>query len=142
MRKLGICLFFSFFVFTQFCVAQSKQQDIRKLVEIITPNMMADMIQPMIQQIGINAPRTFYVSFFGRYNIMEDYYNIIIPLYDKYFTQNDINEMLRFYQTPTGKKALETLGPMMSEGMPLITKWSERITPLLLEELTKAGYYK
>jgi uncharacterized protein len=140
MRKFGICLLLLFFVFAQSLVAQSKQQDIRKLVEIITPNTMADMMQPMFQQYGINAPRTFYVTFFGKNNVMNDYYNIVIPLYDKYFTQNDINEMLKFYQTPTGRKMLETQGSMLSEAMPLISAWSQRVTPLLLDELTNAGY--
>jgi len=140
MRKFVICLLLLFFVFAQSLVAQSKQQDIRKLVEIITPNSMADMMQPMLLQYGVSAPRTFYVNFFSKNNIMNDYYNIIIPLYDKYFTQNDINEMLRFYQTPTGRKTLETLGPMMSEAMPLIMIWSQKIAPLLLDELSEAGY--
>jgi len=140
MRKFGICLLLLFIVFTQSLVAQSKQQDIRKLMEIITPNSMADIMQPIFQQYGINAPRSLYVAFFGKNNIMSEYYNIVIPLYDKYFTQNDINEMLKFYQTPTGKKMLETQGPMMSEAMPLIAAWSQRITPLLMEELSKAGY--
>jgi hypothetical protein len=140
MKKFGIFLLVLFFVFAQSLAAQSKQQDIRKLIEIITPNSMADMMQPLFQQYGINAPRSFYVSFFGKNNIMDEYYNILIPLYDKYFTQNDINEMLRYYQTPTGKKALEVLGPMMSEALPLMTTWSQRITPLLMDELSKAGY--
>ena len=140
MRKLWICSILLFFVLATSGFGQSKQQDIRRLIEIITPNTMADMMHPVFQQMGINAPRTFYVTFFSNTIIMNDYYDIVIPLYDKHFTHNDIIEMLRFYQTPTGKKILETMGPMMSEAMPLMMGWSERVTPLLMNELTRTGY--
>ena len=140
MRKLLLCLVLLFIVFLTPCFAQSKQQDIRRLVEIVTPNTMADTMHPMLQQIGINAPRSFYVTFFSNDIIMEDYYSIVIPLYDRYFSHNDIIEMLRFYQTPTGVKILETMGPMMLEAMPQMMEWSERITPLLMNELTRGVF--
>ena len=43
----------------------------------------------------------------------------IIPmaeLYEKYFDSNELNEILKFYNTEVGKKTLRTSGIMVSEG--------------------------
>src|SRR3712207_5179694 len=34
--------------------------------------------------------------------------DLIIPIYDKYFTLEDINQMIAFYDTPIGKKVIKT----------------------------------
>lgn len=38
----------------------------------------------------------------------EDITNILVPLYDKNFTTEDIKNMIDFYQTPTGQKIIST----------------------------------
>ncbi len=43
----------------------------------------------------------------------------IIPLYDKYFTQKDINDLIKFYKTPTGQKFINVT-PELSKDLAVI----------------------
>lgn len=38
--------------------------------------------------------------------------DMMVPVYEKYFTEEDLKEMVRFYESPTGQKFLQT-GPMV-----------------------------
>jgi hypothetical protein len=39
----------------------------------------------------------------------------VIPIYDKYFTADDIKAMLAFYDSPTGRKVTAAMVPMTQE---------------------------
>ena len=43
----------------------------------------------------------------------------IYPLYDKYFTETELNDLLTFYKTPTGQKLNEVLPQLSAEGIRL-----------------------
>jgi hypothetical protein len=45
------------------------------------------------------------------------YQNILIRVYRKNFTRDEINEILEFYRSPVGKKALKVLPAVMQESM-------------------------
>jgi hypothetical protein len=49
--------------------------------------------------------------------LMED----AIPLYARHFTAAELREMLAFYKTPVGKKAIRELPQVMTEMMAIIT---------------------
>jgi hypothetical protein len=45
-------------------------------------------------------------------NIKDQY----VEMYMKYFSENEIQEMLQFYKSPTGKKVVELMPQIMKEG--------------------------
>jgi hypothetical protein len=57
--------------------------------------------------------------------------DLTVELYHKYFTHGEIKELLRFYQSPVGKKAGE-LAPVMSrEGFLIGQRWGKYLAPKL-----------
>ncbi|NEP88512.1 MAG: DUF2059 domain-containing protein [Okeania sp. SIO2C2] len=46
--------------------------------------------------------------------IVEEVY---YPIYDKYFTEEDLQTLIEFYQTPTGRKTIELLPQLFQESM-------------------------
>ncbi len=66
---------------------------------------------------------------------IDDLMNSIIPLYHKYFTKTEIEELLAFYETPLGKKTIATLPQLMSESMALGQKWGESMIPELVAKV-------
>jgi uncharacterized protein len=42
---------------------------------------------------------------------------IITSIYDKYYTLEEINDLIAFYRTPTGQKTLKVMQPLMLETM-------------------------
>jgi uncharacterized protein len=49
------------------------------------------------------------------YNSMIE--EVMATVYDKYYTLEEINDLITFYKTPTGQKALKVMQPLMLETM-------------------------
>ena len=72
---------------------------------------------------------------------------VYIPVYDKYYTKNEIEDLSKFYRSSTGKKTLETMPALLAETMekaaviiqPLMVKISTAVraeeTKVLIEQL-------
>lgn len=56
-----------------------------------------------------------------------------IPIYGKHFTHAEIRELLAFYETPIGKKAVRVLPEALSEGMITGQQWGKKLGPEINE---------
>jgi uncharacterized protein len=52
---------------------------------------------------------------------------LIIPIYDKYYTAQDIKELIHFYDSPIGKKMATVLPMVTSESQAAGSKWGEEL---------------
>lgn len=41
--------------------------------------------------------------------------SVYLPLYDRYFSEGDLEKMLEFYRTPVGRKAIEVMPALLQE---------------------------
>ncbi len=41
----------------------------------------------------------------------------LVPIYDKYFTEKELQELINFYQSPTGRKLIEVMPLIMEDSM-------------------------
>ena len=41
----------------------------------------------------------------------------LYPLYDKFFTENELRDLVTFYRTPTGQKVIDTMPKLFAESM-------------------------
>jgi len=48
----------------------------------------------------------------------------LIPVFKKYFTQDEVKAIIAFYETPAGKKLAETTPKMMMEQMQITQTWA------------------
>src|ERR1044071_6679913 len=46
-----------------------------------------------------------------------DFNSMSIELYDKYFTNDEIKDLVRFYESPIGRKAVEVLPQLTQESI-------------------------
>jgi hypothetical protein len=60
---------------------------------------------------------------------------MIIPLYDKYFTLDDLRGLSAFYASPLGKKAITVMPALMQEGMQVGMRWGEAMGPRIGERM-------
>lgn len=51
--------------------------------------------------------------------------DLIVPIYDKYLSDEEIKGLIQFYQTPLGQKTLKVLPTVMSESREAGRKWGE-----------------
>lgn len=66
-------------------------------------------------------------------DIVEDIQNETIPIYDKYFTNDEILGIIDFYKTPIGKVYLNKMGTVTLESMKVASKYGEIVYKRLIE---------
>ena len=62
-----------------------------------------------------------------------------IPIYDEYFTQDEIKQLLAFYKKPIGEKSIKFLPVITQRGMELGKRWGASLVPIMTADLKKKG---
>jgi hypothetical protein len=98
----------------------AKKQAIRTLLDVTgSAKLVSSSIDAMIRNLpkGDNGPPPeFWVLFRKKLN-PDRFVEALIPIYDKYFTREDIDAMISFYRTPVGKKMASVQPKLMQESM-------------------------
>jgi uncharacterized protein len=118
----------------------AKEADIRRLLDIagtgaLATQMMDSMTQSirplMIQALPPGDYRDKLIGFFfEKFRVKADVQQLIalaVPSYDKYFSHEEIKDLIQFYQTPLGQKALTTLPKLMGELQSQGKAWGEQL---------------
>ncbi len=109
-------------------IGPAKEADIRKLLELtgatttmeFTMQSMEKSIKPMLlNSLPPGDYREKLINlFFEKFHSKMDLQvlmDLAVPLYDKYYTDEDIKGLIQFYQTPLGKKTVKALPNLMGE---------------------------
>jgi hypothetical protein len=72
----------------------------------------------------------------------EDLVNLIIPIYDRNFTDEEVKQLIIFYSSPVGKKILEKMPPIMQECMQVGKNWGADLYEKVAARLKQKGYTK
>jgi uncharacterized protein len=108
----------------------TKEQDIRRLLELTGSTKMAEQIMDqmmvMFEQNDPGISKEFWDGFRAEINT-EDLVSMTVPIYDKHLSHEDIRGLIAFYQTPVGAKLIEKLPVIAQESMAAGMKWGEEI---------------
>ena len=91
--------------------------------------LMAQMKTQMITGLKTQMPQQaelFWTKFERKMDTRE-LLEKLIPLYDKYYTLDDLKAINAFYQSPPGQKILSTLPQIMQESMKIGQEWGAKI---------------
>jgi uncharacterized protein len=66
--------------------------------------------------------------------------DMLLPVYQKYMTKDDLQKMIEFYQTPVGKKYAANTPFIMQESMAVGQQWGMKIGQQFQEKLKEKGY--
>lgn len=123
--------------------AQSKNEKIKQLLELTGSGKLG--IQMMDQMIGSfknsysAVNQEFWEDFKKEIN-PGDIENMILPIYDKYYTETDIDQLIAFYNSPIGKKMIATMPQVMQESVSAGQNWGRKIGEKVLARLKEKGY--
>ena len=65
---------------------------------------------------------------------------LIVPIYNRAFSEEDINELVKFYESPLGKKMIKALPQILSESMIAGEQWAGEVLKRLRTRLKEKGY--
>lgn len=71
----------------------------------------------------------------------EDLIKLVVPIYNKYYTMEDLDQIIAFYQSPVGVKMVASMPQIMSESMAAGQEWGKEIAQKILEKLEDKNNY-
>ena len=126
-------------------VTREKEQEIRKLLEITgSTKTMPEMVDRMIAEFRKalpNVPSEFWDDFRKEIKI-DEFVGLMVPVYDKHLSLEDIKAANAFFATPAGKRFAEKMPVMSAEGFEVGSKWGEAKGRLVVERLKEKGLDK
>lgn len=63
--------------------------------------------------------------------------NQIVPVYAKYFSLDEVEELLEFYRTPIGQKTVEVMPLLTQESMQIGQSWGISIGPIIGQRVSQ-----
>jgi hypothetical protein len=64
--------------------------------------------------------------------------SLVVPIYDKHFTEKEIDDLIRFYRSPIGSKLARALPQMFVESSRAAARWAEQRTEKVLDRMLKS----
>lgn len=86
---------------------------------------------PELNQNTVNIINEEIASFFKEKMNDGSFLPIYYPIYDKYYSTDELKELVVFYKTPLGQKSISILPSIMQDSIEAGKKWGESISPEL-----------
>lgn len=122
-----------------------KRAEIRRLIELtgaakVSVDVMRQMIAP-IRATYPNVPEEFWDDFLKQVNA-DDLIDLVVPIYDKYYSLQDIHDLIAFYQSPVGQKTIKVLPQLSAATINAGQEWGRGLADQIMKKLREKGYDK
>lgn len=139
-------------------ISPEKRVDIRKLIEltgleevvILSADSVVDKIFPILKKaIAKDNPEVIeaVLAIMKRTTLSLVKRQIIspgglvdrvIPIYDRHYSHNEIRALIKFYESPLGKKMASIRPEITKEGIVVAEQWVRYLEPLLIQAIEKS----
>ena len=106
--------------------APASRESVVKLMEITGAGNVGQQMLNQMQKMLPGASGEAWDKLMAGVKI-EELTDLIVPIYQKHLTQEDVDIMQQFYATPTGKKLITSMPAIMQESMVAGQKWGQGI---------------
>lgn len=145
MKKTIVSLFLISLCQLGYSQDTSKYSKIKEMLDITGSGKLGvQVVEQMMASFKTSfttVPDNFWKDFMKQVNA-DSLTEMVIPIYSKYYSTEELNELIKFYKSPIGKKVVSVTPYVMQESMSIGQKWGEKIAEKVYEELKKKGYSK
>lgn len=149
MKKLlvSLVLFFACAMVVQAQEDKAYEAAMTKMLEVSKSMDAMKQLAPQIiaitkQQVP-NAPQEFWneleTAMVGMY---DEIIKAMIPVYHKYLSLEDIQGIIKFYETPVGQKLADSNTKIAAEAMPIAQKIAMENMQKMMARAKEKGYVK
>ncbi|KGY10796.1 hypothetical protein NM22_18965 [Vibrio tubiashii] len=141
-------------------VTEEKRSNIIKLMEITNAldmglqmsQVMTSQLTNVLTQTNPEIPKEKYVLLQEVVDsVIEEqvrgeggFIEILIPVYHRYYTNEDLEGLIAFYQTSLGKKTIDVMPSLMQDSIAVGQLWGQQLGPIVVDKLKvefeKEGY--
>lgn len=136
MKRYLLILILLIASITSFAQDSARIKNIQQLLEITgSAKLGLQVMNSIIDSYKKSYPKlennnSFWSDFQKEFTAGE-MINRIIPVYEKYYTDDDIKQLIQFYQSPVGKKVIATMPGVMQESMHIGEMWGKEVSDKL-----------
>lgn len=140
MKKLGFFLLMLSFPFWSIGQNTPKEKKVVELVKVmgggdIAKQVMGSLITSF-KTVYTEVPEEFWDDFVKEVDSRE-IENMLVPIYLKYYSEKELDDMIAFYKSPTGKKMIESMPGVMQESMEVGKAWGAKLAERVMYKLNK-----
>ena len=143
MKKTALTMLFLIGLGALGIYGQTKNEDILTLLKMTGTDKLAEQVMdamiPQFRQLVPEIPTAFWDRFREKLDV-EDLLDACIPAYDRYYSHEEIKQLIEFYKTPLGKRVVEITPLLTQDTMAIGQKWGEKLGQDIVNELVKEGY--
>jgi len=131
MRKIFFVL--ACVLITQISSAQDDafKKDVLRLMEISGSNAAMDIAKNQILNMIPAAKQSAFLVEFNA--TLPSLYDKIAAVYMEVYTKQDVAEMIKFYETPIGKKMASKAGVITEKSQAAGAEWGASLQPMLMK---------
>lgn len=146
MKKLIIVLFAVVAAFSVQAQSKTYSATLKKYLES-TGNLesfktvvgtMVTQFKPMYPAVPEEVWTEFTKEFSG--TSLDDLVTLMAPVYEKHLTETDLNEAIKFYNTPVGKKIAGKTPVITQESMAIGQTWGMQVAAKIQAKMKEKGY--
>lgn len=114
-----------------------KLKDIKKLMVLMEAERSTNqMLDQMAEAMRANSPSgDTFLQEFRKEMTMDKMMEIAVASYDKFLTHNDVREMIRFYDSPAGRRVVEAMPKISTEMAARTMALSKELADKVLERI-------
>lgn len=141
--KKGIIL--CFFLLGINAFSQSNEAKLKELITLTRSDKMLSIAFQQFMDYYNNKYKDLPESFWDEFKkdmSPEKIFALYIPVYKKYFTDSDVDELIKFYKTPAGQKMIENMPNLMKDAREIGTSYAEALDKRVNDKLNKHYHFQ
>ncbi len=123
--------------------SESKEDKIRRMMDITGSGDVGMMVfESLMQQYEAafpDIPQDYWDEVATLFTA-DDLINLIVPIYDRHFTSDEIDQLIEFYESEIGTKLVERTPIITQESMIAGQQYGEQIGRQIMNKLASDGY--
>lgn len=126
-------------------VSEAYQQDIRKLLILTGSDRMAMQLLANLfarfREALPQVPNEFWTEAIKEFKT-EEMIALVVPIYARHLSHDDVKGLIRFYESPLGRKVVQVLPAITQESYTAGELWGRSIGEKVRQKLIDKGYLK
>lgn len=145
-KYLFLVILFFIGVGTSFSQDDHYKSTLKKMFKVSgTEESYQMVIKQMMKSIKLgkeNIPDEFWEELEQELinTTLSDLVDMLAPAYFKYLNIEDLDALIEFYKTPTGKKYAKKTPLIMQESMQIGQEWGRKLGEKIYEKMKEKGY--
>ncbi len=136
MKKYFITILLSFCFHINFSQTDSYKKTLVEFMKVQGDyETLYSTFDQMVLMMGVDSGDEKYKDL--KEEMIVNLIDKMVPLYKKYYSEDELREAIKLFQTPIGQKIAESKSLILNESMQLSMQWGMEISGKLQEMINK-----